>query len=268
MPALRSERAYFIFGAKSSPPAAGANSKPSTRHFNRPKDGFSALSQQKLLAFGEYLPFRKMLSWIPACLLPMVHSGPRAITFPIARGIRIAPSSAMKTLPVSRAGSSVRPAPYFGQSYERRWYGKSVGPGSTCVLAQSRAIENRRSLLRVTNRLILGQRQGELVKFAVFSATVLQAKSKVERTTICPFWRLVCVGARSNLCPLRVHLKRYLAPETQSCGRLPSCARRSCDHHSVAPGVIDVHRADGGRFADKNHILPWCGELARLLRGR
>ena len=46
------------------------------------------------------------------------------------------------------------------------WYGKSVGPWQHLRLAQSRAIETRRSLLRVTNTGVtsLVNAKGEVVK--------------------------------------------------------------------------------------------------------
>jgi apolipoprotein N-acyltransferase len=58
------------------------------------------------------------------------------------------------------------------------WYGKSVGPWQHARLAQSRAIETRRSLLRVTNTGVtsLVNAKGELVEsLPMFVPEVLKA---------------------------------------------------------------------------------------------
>jgi apolipoprotein N-acyltransferase len=58
------------------------------------------------------------------------------------------------------------------------WYGKSVGPWQHARLAQSRAIETRRSLLRVTNTGVtsLVNAKGELVQsLPMFVPEVLKA---------------------------------------------------------------------------------------------
>ena len=59
------------------------------------------------------------------------------------------------------------------------WYGKSVGPWQHARLAQSRAIETRRSLLRVTNTGVtsLVNAKGELVEsLPMFVPDVLKAE--------------------------------------------------------------------------------------------
>ena len=58
------------------------------------------------------------------------------------------------------------------------WYGKTVGPWQHLWLAQSRAIETRRSLLRVTNTGVtsLVNAKGELVQtLPMFSAGAMQS---------------------------------------------------------------------------------------------
>jgi apolipoprotein N-acyltransferase len=59
------------------------------------------------------------------------------------------------------------------------WYGKSVGPWQHLRLAQSRAIETRRSLLRVTNTGVtsLVNAKGEIVKtLPMFTPATLQTE--------------------------------------------------------------------------------------------
>jgi apolipoprotein N-acyltransferase len=62
------------------------------------------------------------------------------------------------------------------------WYGRSVGPREHLRLAQSRAIETRRSLLRVTNTGVtsLVNAKGELVQsLPMFTAAVMQTDVEI-----------------------------------------------------------------------------------------
>ncbi|HET9916978.1 MAG TPA: hypothetical protein VFQ89_07710, partial [Candidatus Binatia bacterium] len=69
LPVFKADRAYFIFGAKSYRGKPGqSNFKAfNTAFFTDAQGRFLArYHKQVLLAFGEYLPFAKLLSWIPA----------------------------------------------------------------------------------------------------------------------------------------------------------------------------------------------------------
>jgi apolipoprotein N-acyltransferase len=62
------------------------------------------------------------------------------------------------------------------------WYGKTVGPWQHLWLSQSRAIETRRSLLRVTNTGVtsLVNAKGEVVKtLPMFSADTMQTEIEI-----------------------------------------------------------------------------------------
>jgi apolipoprotein N-acyltransferase len=62
------------------------------------------------------------------------------------------------------------------------WYGKTVGPWQHLWLAQSRAIETRRSLLRVTNTGVtsLVNAKGEVVKtLPMFRADTMQTEVEI-----------------------------------------------------------------------------------------
>jgi apolipoprotein N-acyltransferase len=62
------------------------------------------------------------------------------------------------------------------------WYGKTVGPWQHLWLAQSRAIETRRSLLRVTNTGVtsLVNARGEIVEhLPMFTAEVMQTEVEI-----------------------------------------------------------------------------------------
>jgi apolipoprotein N-acyltransferase len=62
------------------------------------------------------------------------------------------------------------------------WYGRSLGPWQHLWLAQSRAIETRRSLLRVTNTGVtsLVNAKGELVQsLPMFTAAVMKSELEI-----------------------------------------------------------------------------------------
>jgi len=157
MPVFKSERAYFIFGAKSFRGNPGqTNGKAFNTAFFTDAQGriIARYHKQVLLAFGEYLPFAKFLSWIPA--MPFADGftpGPGPVAFHLPRSVRIAPLICYEDLMpgLARQFVSETRANVLVNLTNDAWYGKSVGPWEHLRLAQSRAIETRRSLLRVTN---------------------------------------------------------------------------------------------------------------------
>ena len=188
MPSFKNERALFIFGAKSFRGNPGqTNGKAfNTAFFTDTKGRILArYHKQVLLAFGEYLPFAKLLSWIPA--LPMADGftpGPGPAVFHLPRFVRVAPLICYEDLlpDVVRRFVSETHANVLINLTNDAWYGKSVGPWQHLHLAQSRAIETRRSLLRVTNTGVtsLVNAKGELVKtLPMFKAAVLQTEVDV-----------------------------------------------------------------------------------------
>jgi apolipoprotein N-acyltransferase len=157
VPPLKSERANFIFGARSF------RGKPGTANFKAFNTAFltdakgrvlGRYHKQVLLAFGEYLPFAKILARLPA--MPFAEGftpgdGPRL--FHLARGIRAAPLICYEDLMpdlVRKFVGETRANVLINLTNDA-WYGRSVGPWQHLWLAQFRAIETRRSLLRVTN---------------------------------------------------------------------------------------------------------------------
>ena len=188
MPAFESERTFFIFGAKSY---RGKPGQPGIKMFNTAffTDArgriISRYHKQVLLAFGEYLPFSKILSLLPA--MPFADgftAGPGPVTFHLARGIRIAPLICYEDLipDLSRKFVSETHANVLVNLTNDAWYGRSVGPWQHLWLSQSRAIETRRSLLRVTNTGVtsLINAKGELVKtLPMFNAAVMQADVEI-----------------------------------------------------------------------------------------
>ncbi|MGH7853876.1 MAG: apolipoprotein N-acyltransferase, partial [Candidatus Binatia bacterium] len=172
MPTFKSDRTFFIFGAKSY---RGKPGQPGIKMFNTafltdPRGRIlGRYHKQALLAFGEYLPFSKILSLLPA--MPFADGftpGPGPVVFHMARGIRIGPLICYEDLmpDLSRKFVSEARANILVNLTNDAWYGRSVGPWQHLWLSQSRAIETRRSLLRVTNTGVtsLINAKGELVK--------------------------------------------------------------------------------------------------------
>ena len=192
MPAFKSDRAYFIFGAKSfrGTPGRTDGKAFNTAFFTDSKGRILArYHKQVLLAFGEYLPFAKLLSWIPA--LPMADGftpGPGPVVFHLPRAVRVAPLICYEDLlpDVVRKFVSETRANILINLTNDAWYGKSVGPWQHLRLAQSRAIETRRSLLRVTNTGVtsLVNAKGEVVKLLpMFTPAVMQTEVDVLNET-------------------------------------------------------------------------------------
>jgi len=181
-PPLKAARANFIFGARSY------RGKPGTADFKAYNTAFftdakgrvlGRYHKQVLLAFGEYLPFQKILARLPA--MPFAEGftpgeGPRVFT--LARGIRVAPLICYEDLMpgVVRDFVSETRASLLINLTNDAWYGRSLGPWQHLWLAQWRAIETRRSLVRVTNTGVtsLINAKGELVQsLPMFSGAVM-----------------------------------------------------------------------------------------------
>lgn len=149
--------AYFIFGSRSF---RGSPTEPNPKVFNTvfltdPRGVVLArYHKQVLLAFGEYLPFSSILSKLPA--MPFAEGftpgdGPRTLDLP--GGIRMAPLICYEDLmpELSRSFVKTTKANVLVNLTNDAWYGRTVAPWQHARLAQWRAIETRRSLLRVTN---------------------------------------------------------------------------------------------------------------------
>ncbi|HXK27401.1 MAG TPA: apolipoprotein N-acyltransferase [Candidatus Binatia bacterium] len=154
---LELKGALFIFGARSfSGTFAGPNFKAFNTAFLTDTQGrmLGRYHKQVLLAFGEYLPFSSILSKLPA--MPFADgftagAGPSTLDLP--GGGKIAPlicyEDLMPELP--REFIRQRKANLLVNITNDAWYGDSVALWQHAQLAQLRAIETRRTLLRVTN---------------------------------------------------------------------------------------------------------------------
>jgi apolipoprotein N-acyltransferase len=222
LPSFKAERTGFIFGAKSVRGNPGqTNIKAfNTAFFTDAKGRILArYHKQVLLAFGEYLPFAKILSLLPA--MPFADGftpGAGPVAFHLARGVRIAPLICYEDLMPELARKFVRDtrANVLVNLTNDAWYGKSVGPWQHLRLAQSRAIETRRSLLRVTNTGVtsLVNAKGEVVKtLPMFTAAVLQTEVDIlnEQTFYVRFGDWFAWGMTLAVAGLVLfHLKRTL----------------------------------------------------------
>src|SRR5262245_56290200 len=185
MPQFKAERAAFIFGAKSIRGRPGRSDIKAfnTAFFTDAKGRvLGRYHKQVLLAFGEYLPFAKVLSLIPG--IPFADGftpGFGPIAFHLSRGARVAPLICYEDLmpDISRKFVSETRANVLVNLTNDAWYGKTVGPWQHLWLSQSRAIETRRSLLRVTNTGVtsLVNAKGEVVKtLPMFRADTMQTE--------------------------------------------------------------------------------------------
>ena len=188
VPPLKSEQSYFIFGARSfSGKVGAADFKAFNTAFLTNAKGrvLGRYHKQVLLAFGEYLPFSKVLSLLPA--MPFADGftageGPR--TFHLPRGIRIAPLICYEDLMphLSRRFVSENRANMLVNITNDAWYGRTVAPWQHARLAQWRAIETRRSLLRVTNTGVttLINAKGEIQEtLQIFTSAVLRTEVEI-----------------------------------------------------------------------------------------
>jgi apolipoprotein N-acyltransferase len=172
MPSFKSPQSYFIFGAKSF---SGILGRPGMKAFNTAffTDArgriLARYHKQVLLAFGEYLPFSKILSLVPG--IPFADGftpGQGPIAFQLSPNIRVAPLICYEDLmpDLARKFVSETHVNLLVNLTNDAWYGRSMGPWQHLALARSRAIETRRTLLRVTNTGVtsLVNAKGEVVK--------------------------------------------------------------------------------------------------------
>jgi apolipoprotein N-acyltransferase len=188
MPALGPGVDYFIFGARSfrGTPGAADFRAFNTAYLTDATGGVRGrYHKQVLLAFGEYLPFSRILSKLPA--IPFADGftpGDGPHTFDLSGGVRIAPLICYEDLmpPLSRAFVKDTRANVLVNLTNDAWYGRTVAPWQHTRLAQWRAIETRRSLLRVTNTGIttLINAKGEIQEsLPIFTPAVLKTQLEI-----------------------------------------------------------------------------------------
>ncbi|HEX4988275.1 MAG TPA: apolipoprotein N-acyltransferase [Candidatus Binatia bacterium] len=188
---LRLKNAYFIFGARSY---RGNPKGPDPKAFNTafltdPRGVvLGRYHKQVLLAFGEYVPFSGLLGLLPG--IPFVEGftagdGPRTLDLPA--GEKIAPLICYEDLmpEISRSFVREKKANLLVNLTNDAWYGRTVAPWQHARLAQWRAIETRRSLLRVTNTGVtsLINAKGEMVEtLPIFTPAALKTQLEILET--------------------------------------------------------------------------------------
>lgn len=181
--------AALIFGARSF---RGSPAGPNVKAFN---SAFVADNQgrvggyyhkQVLLAFGEYLPLAGLLSRLPG--VPPIGDGftpgPGPRTLELPSGVKIAPLICYEDLMpmLARRFVSESGANLLVNLTNDAWFGNTVAPWQHARLAQWRAIETRRYLIRVTNTgltSVINPRGEILQSLPLFSSGVLTTKVKV-----------------------------------------------------------------------------------------
>ncbi|HEX9271766.1 MAG TPA: apolipoprotein N-acyltransferase, partial [Candidatus Binatia bacterium] len=184
----RLKNAYFIFGARSY---RGGPKGPDPKAFNTafltdPRGVVLArYHKQVLLAFGEYIPFSGLLGLLPG--VPFIEGftagdGPRTLDLP--GGEKIAPLICYEDLmpEISRSFVREKKANLLVNLTNDAWYGRTVAPWQHARLAQWRAIETRRSLLRVTNTGVTSfiNAKGEIAEaLPIFTPAVLKTQAEI-----------------------------------------------------------------------------------------
>jgi apolipoprotein N-acyltransferase len=224
MPVLPSDRTSFIFGAKSfRGRLGGAEGKAFNTAFLADAKGrlLAHYHKQVLLAFGEYLPFANILKLLPA--MPFADGftpGTGPVVFHLSRGVRIGPLICYEDLipNLARKFVSEARANVLVNLTNDAWYGRSVGPWQHLWLAQFRAVETRRSLLRVTNTGVtsLVNAKGELVRsLPLFTPAVMHSEVEIlnGETYYVRFGDWFAWGLTGlTLAILLFHLRRKLTP--------------------------------------------------------
>lgn len=157
LPALKQDT-FLIFGARSF---RGHPTGPDLKVFNsafltdfRGKV-LGHYHKQVLLAFGEYIPFASLLSKLPGFPSKIEGftpgEGPHTLNLP--GGLKAAPLICYEdVMPgLTRRFISERNANLLINLTNDAWFGDTVAPWQHARLAQWRAIETRRYLVRVTN---------------------------------------------------------------------------------------------------------------------
>lgn len=187
IPKLNAE-SRFVFGARSF------RGKPGSADFRAFNSAFltdgegrvlARYHKQVLLAFGEYVPFARLLSLLPG--MPLAEGftpGTSSVAFDLPGGVRAAPLICYEDLMPALSRRFVREtgANVLLNLTNDAWYGMSVGPWQHAWLAQLRAIETRRSLLRVTNTGVtaLINAKGELLhSLPMFVPEVLKTEVEI-----------------------------------------------------------------------------------------
>ncbi len=117
--------------------------------------GKGIYNKQKLVPFGEYVPFGNIIrGLVPFFNLPMssfTAGGPHQANLQIQNGVNIAPFVCYDILYPRLVARQARGSNVLVEVSDDAWFGDSAGPWQHLQMARMRAIETGRYLLRDTN---------------------------------------------------------------------------------------------------------------------
>jgi apolipoprotein N-acyltransferase len=150
--------------------------------------------KRRLVPFGEYVPLENLLrGLIKAFDLPMSHNRPGKSDQPalMAGDLKLSVSICYEVVYPELVRSTAHLPDLLVTISNDTWFGTSIGPAQHLQMAQMRAIENGRYLIRATNNGItaLVNHKGEIVdSLPQFEPGVLRAKAGI-MTGVTPFHR-------------------------------------------------------------------------------
>ncbi|MBX2859014.1 MAG: apolipoprotein N-acyltransferase [Cellvibrionaceae bacterium] len=115
--------------------------------------------KQRLVPFGEYVPFESQLRGLIEFFdLPnsIIHQGPKAQENLKVSGYTIAPYICYEIVYPDLVASKLRQAEVIVTISNDAWFGQSIGPLQHYQMAQMRALENGRYVIRATNTGLSG----------------------------------------------------------------------------------------------------------------
>jgi apolipoprotein N-acyltransferase len=110
--------------------------------------------KRHLVPFGEYVPFENWLRGLITFFdLPMSHNkpGPDQQEAPLADGLKLSLSICYEVVYSELVRSTTESPDLFITISNDTWFGSSIGPAQHLQMAQMRALENGRSMIRATN---------------------------------------------------------------------------------------------------------------------
>ena len=187
---IQSRNTYTMFGVIERDPNTGGfyNSVTTTQ-----QDGsFAFYRKVHLVPFGEFLPFKFLLQWLLDYLhIPMSDfSSYDHSQIPInVKGIKIGVSICYEDAFANVIRASMPNADLLVNVSEDAWFGDSLAPHQRLQMAQMRAIENARTLVRVSNNGLSAviNYKGQIEKISPqFETQVLDYQAQI-RTGSTPF---------------------------------------------------------------------------------
>ena len=116
--------------------------------------GTGIYHKQKLVPFGEYVPLQDLLRGLIAFFdLPMsdFRPGPKEQDLLESKGNKVAPFICYEVVYPDFVAERAREADYLLTISNDAWFGTSIGPLQHLQMAQMRALENGRYMVRATN---------------------------------------------------------------------------------------------------------------------